>query len=70
MTLAVMDFANRTLKSGKVVPGYGHAVLRETDPRYSCQVQCPVKTNPSPHALSAVSVNICLMAMERLLFVK
>ncbi|DBB15161.1 TPA: hypothetical protein ACH3X3_004166 [Trebouxia sp. C0006] len=37
MTLAVMDFANRTLKSGKVVPGYGHAVLRETDPRYSCQ---------------------------------
>jgi len=22
------------LKSGKVVPGYGHAVLRNTDPRY------------------------------------
>ena len=27
-----------TLKGGKVVPGYGHAVLRKTDPRYSCQV--------------------------------
>jgi hypothetical protein len=26
-----------TLKSGKVVPGYGHAVLRRTDPRYMCQ---------------------------------
>lgn len=23
------------LKSGQVVPGYGHAVLRKTDPRYS-----------------------------------
>ena len=34
----VKDFANKTLKSGKVVPGYGHAVLRKTDPRYSCQV--------------------------------
>lgn len=26
-----------TLKSGQVVPGYGHAVLRKTDPRYTCQ---------------------------------
>merc|ERR1719345_508226 len=25
------------LKSGQVVPGYGHAVLRKTDPRYTCQ---------------------------------
>lgn len=28
------DFAWDTLKSGKVVPGYGHAVLRITDPRF------------------------------------
>jgi citrate synthase len=27
-------FAEETLQSGKVVPGYGHAVLRITDPRY------------------------------------
>lgn len=26
-----------TLASGQVVPGYGHAVLRKTDPRYSAQ---------------------------------
>lgn len=26
-----------TLESGQVVPGYGHAVLRKTDPRYSIQ---------------------------------
>lgn len=24
----IRDFANATLKSGKVIPGYGHAVLR------------------------------------------
>jgi citrate synthase len=29
------DFAYETLRSGKVVPGYGHAVLRVTDPRYA-----------------------------------
>jgi citrate synthase len=34
----VKDFVWNTLKSGKVVPGYGHAVLRKTDPRYTCQV--------------------------------
>lgn len=28
-----------TLASGKVVPGYGHAVLRKTDPRYTSQVR-------------------------------
>lgn len=28
------DFAWETLNSGKVIPGYGHAVLRVTDPRF------------------------------------
>jgi citrate synthase len=28
------EFAWETLKSGKVIPGYGHAVLRVTDPRF------------------------------------
>jgi hypothetical protein len=32
------QFVWDTLKGGKVVPGYGHAVLRQTDPRYTCQV--------------------------------
>ena len=26
-----------TLNSGQVIPGYGHAVLRKTDPRYTAQ---------------------------------
>lgn len=25
------------IKNGKVIPGYGHAVLRHTDPRYTHQ---------------------------------
>jgi len=31
----IRDYAWETLNSGKVIPGYGHAVLRVTDPRYS-----------------------------------
>ena len=30
----IEDYAWETLKSGKVIPGYGHAVLRVTDPRF------------------------------------
>jgi citrate synthase len=33
-----------TLNSGQVVPGYGHAVLRKTDPRYSAQREFCLKT--------------------------
>ena len=29
------EFAFETLRSGRVIPGYGHAVLRVTDPRYA-----------------------------------
>ena len=29
------EFVWGLLKSGQVVPGYGHAVLRKTDPRYA-----------------------------------
>lgn len=32
------DYVHKTLKEGKVVPGYGHAVLRKTDPRYIAQL--------------------------------
>lgn len=28
-----------TMKAGKVVPGYGHAVLRKTDPRFRCELE-------------------------------
>ncbi len=32
-----------TLNSGKVIPGYGHAVLRKTDPRYTAQREFALK---------------------------
>jgi citrate synthase len=32
-------FAWDTLNSGKVIPGYGHAVLRVPDPRYTAQLK-------------------------------
>jgi len=30
----------------QVVPGYGHAVLRKTDPRYTCQQEFAFKHLP------------------------
>ncbi|KAI9593816.1 citrate synthase [Syncephalis fuscata] len=39
----VKDYVWTTLRSGQVVPGYGHAVLRRTDPRYSCQREFALK---------------------------
>jgi citrate synthase len=36
-TEQISDYCKRTLAEGKVVPGYGHAVLRKTDPRFTAQ---------------------------------
>ncbi len=33
----VKQYINDTIASGKVIPGYGHAVLREPDPRFTAQ---------------------------------
>lgn len=33
----ISDYIKKTLSEGKVVPGYGHAVLRKTDPRFTAQ---------------------------------
>ncbi|MCP4659831.1 MAG: citrate (Si)-synthase [bacterium] len=35
-----------TLNSGQVIPGYGHAVLRKTDPRYTAQMEFCLKNLP------------------------
>jgi len=40
------DFLWATLKAGQVVPGYGHAVLRKTDPRYVAQNEFAKKNLP------------------------
>src|SRR3954471_15268103 len=33
----IAEYVKKTLSEGKVVPGYGHAVLRKTDPRFTAQ---------------------------------
>jgi len=43
-----------TLKSGRVVPGYGHAVLRKTDPRYTCQREFALKHLPDDEMFKLV----------------
>jgi len=35
----IADYVKKTLSEGKVIPGYGHAVLRQTDPRYTAQME-------------------------------
>lgn len=42
----VAEYVWSTLKSGRVVPGYGHAVLRKTDPRYTAQREFALKHLP------------------------
>jgi len=33
----IADYVNKTIAARKVIPGYGHAVLREPDPRFTAQ---------------------------------
>lgn len=49
------EFILKTLKSGQVVPGYGHAVLRKTDPRYTCQREFALKHLPKDPLFNLVS---------------
>jgi len=42
----IKDYIWSTLKGGQVVPGYGHAVLRKTDPRYMAQREFALKHLP------------------------
>jgi len=48
-------FLWETLKSGQVIPGYGHAVLRKTDPRYASQREYCLKHLPNDELFQVVS---------------
>ncbi len=43
----IRGFVLDTLKSGQVIPGFGHAVLRKTDPRYQIQREFCLKHLPN-----------------------
>ena len=51
----VKEYVWATLKSGQVVPGFGHAVLRKTDPRYMCQREFALKHLPQDPMFKVVS---------------
>ncbi len=42
----IAQYVQDTLNGGKVVPGYGHAVLRKTDPRFTAQMEFGKKHMP------------------------
>lgn len=52
---AITDYLWSTLKNGQVVPGYGHAVLRKTDPRYVSQREFALKHLPDDPMFKLVS---------------
>lgn len=60
------DYIWNTLNSGKVVPGYGHAVLRKTDPRYTCQWEFALKHLPNDPMFKLVA-QLCKIVPEVLL---
>ncbi|XXQ36517.1 Citrate synthase [Plasmodiophora brassicae] len=49
------DAVWETLNKGQVIPGYGHAVLRKTDPRYTCQREFALKWMPDDPMFKLVS---------------
>jgi len=48
------EHCHKILASGRVIPGYGHAVLRKTDPRYTCQREFALKHLPITGLISLV----------------
>lgn len=50
----IEEYVKTTLSEGKVVPGYGHAVLRKTDPRFTAQMDFGKKHMPDDPLVQTV----------------
>ena len=50
----IEEYVRKTLSEGKVVPGYGHAVLRKTDPRFTAQMEFGKKHMPDDPLVQTV----------------
>jgi citrate synthase len=50
----IEEYVKKTLSEGKVVPGYGHAVLRKTDPRFTAQMEFGKKHMPNDPLVQTV----------------
>jgi citrate synthase len=51
----IAKYVHDTLAAGKVVPGFGHAVLRKTDPRYMAQREFAQKHMPEDPLFKVIS---------------
>jgi citrate synthase len=51
----IAEYIQTTLKEGRVVPGYGHAVLRKTDPRFTAQNEFAAKHMPDDVLIQVVN---------------
>jgi citrate synthase len=50
----IAEFVQKTLDSGKVIPGYGHAVLRQPDPRFTAQKGFAERNLPDSNIVNVV----------------
>ena len=50
----IAEYVKQTLSEGKVVPGYGHAVLRKTDPRFTAQMEFGKKHMPNDPLVNTI----------------
>jgi citrate synthase len=50
----ISAYVQKTIADGKVVPGYGHAVLRKTDPRFTAQQEFAKKHMPNDPLVNTV----------------
>jgi citrate synthase len=51
----IANYCRKTLAEGKVIPGFGHAVLRKTDPRYTAQREFALEHMPHEDLFLIVS---------------
>jgi citrate synthase len=52
----IEEYINKTISEGKVIPGYGHAVLRKTDPRFIAQNEFAKEYMPDDEAFKIVEL--------------
>jgi len=50
----IAQYVQKTLSEGKVIPGYGHAVLRKPDPRFTAQKEFAEKNIPNSDIVNVI----------------
>jgi citrate synthase len=61
----ITEYAKKTLAQGHVIPGFGHAVLRNTDPRYMLEREFALKYMKNDPLVKLVDV--CFHAIPKVL---